>query len=48
MVMVIKKPRVNVAFAERRLNGGEVHGQTSIVNKGGEFERIRVNGNRVT
>ena len=33
MMMVVEKPRVNVAFAQRRLDGGEVHGQTSIVNK---------------
>ena len=33
MVMVVEQPRVNVAFAQRRLDGSEVHGQTSIVNK---------------
>jgi hypothetical protein len=33
MVMVVKKPRVNVAFAQYRLDGIEIHGQTSIVNK---------------
>ncbi len=33
MVVVVEKPRVNVAFAQRRLDGSEVHGQTPIVNK---------------
>jgi len=33
MVVVVEKPRVNVAFAQRRLDGGKVHEQTSIVNK---------------
>src|SRR6266581_2193470 len=33
MMMVVEQPRVNVAFAQRRLDSSEVHGQTSIVNK---------------
>ena len=34
VVVIAKEPRVDIAFAQGRLNGGEVHGQTSIVNKG--------------
>ena len=33
MMMVVEQPRVDIAFAQRRLYGGQVHGQTSIVNK---------------
>lgn len=43
MMMVVKKPSIDVAFAQRSLYSGEVHGQTSIVNKGadlGESRRI--------
>jgi hypothetical protein len=32
--MIVKQPRVDVAFAQRRLDGSQVHGQTSIVNNG--------------
>ena len=34
MMVIVEKPRVDVAFAQRRLDGGKVHGQTSIVNNG--------------
>src|SRR5277367_2850384 len=34
MMVIVEKPRVNIAFAQRRLNGGQVHGRTSIVNNG--------------
>src|SRR5580658_402626 len=40
MMVVVEQPRVNIAFAQGRLDGGEVHGQTSIVNNEGEFGRI--------
>src|SRR5437879_9995365 len=40
MMVVIEEPGVGVALAQRGLNGGEIHGQTSIVNKGEEFRRI--------
>src|ERR1043165_9625466 len=40
VMMVTEQPRVNIAFAQRRLDGGQVHGQTSIANKGKEFGRI--------
>jgi hypothetical protein len=43
MVMITEQPGVNIAFAQRRLNGSQIHGQTSIVNKGmslGEFSRL--------
>src|ERR1035438_1063675 len=33
MMMIVEKPRVHVAFAQRRLNGSQIHGQTLIVNK---------------
>src|SRR4029077_15232950 len=33
MMMVVEQPRVDVAFAQRRLYGRQVHWQTSIVNK---------------
>src|SRR4029077_11252720 len=33
MMMVVEQPRVDVAFAQRRLYGRQVHEQTSIVNK---------------
>jgi hypothetical protein len=39
-MVIVKKPSVDVAFAQRSLNGGEIHGQTSIVNNAGEFGRI--------
>jgi hypothetical protein len=42
-VMITEQPGVNIAFAQRRLNGSQIHGQTSIVNKGmslGEFSRL--------
>src|SRR5271166_541036 len=45
MMMVVEQPRVDVAFAQRRLDGGEVHGQTPIVNKRedlGEFANVFV------
>ena len=44
MVMVVEQPRVNIAFAQCRLDGSEVHGQTFIVNKSkdlGESGRAR-------
>jgi hypothetical protein len=34
MMVVVEQPRVDVAFAERRLDGSQVHGQTPIVNNG--------------
>jgi hypothetical protein len=37
MMMVVKKPSIDVAFAERGLDGGEVHEQTSIVNNAAEL-----------
>jgi hypothetical protein len=40
VVVVIKEPGVDVPFAQRRLDGGQVHGQTSIVIKAEGFERI--------
>src|SRR3984957_5870442 len=40
MVMVVEKPAVDVPFAQCSLDGGQVHGQTSIVNKAEAFERI--------
>ena len=40
MVVIVKQPRVDVAFAQGRLDSGEVHGQTSIVNKRKDFGRI--------
>src|SRR5579863_902244 len=40
MVMVVKQPGVDVPFAQRSLDGGQVHGQTSIVNKVSDFGRI--------
>src|SRR5947209_8161265 len=36
-MMVIKQPRINVAFLQRRLDGRQVHGQTIIVNKAGKL-----------
>ncbi len=33
MVVIVEKPRINIAFAQRRLNGSQVHGEASIVNK---------------
>jgi hypothetical protein len=42
VMVVVKEPGIDVALAQRSLNGGEIHGQTSIVNKGKEFGRIRV------
>jgi hypothetical protein len=32
-MMVIEEPRIDVAFAQRRLDGIQLHGQTPIVNK---------------
>src|SRR5579864_9283420 len=40
MVVIAEQPGIDVAFAQLRLNGSKVHGQTSIVNKGREFGRI--------
>src|SRR5580693_9037973 len=40
MVMVVEKPAVDVPFAQCSVDGGQVHGQTSIVNKAEAFERI--------
>src|ERR1700732_1788382 len=37
MMMVVKEPAVEVTFAQRSLNGGEAHGQTTIVNKDREL-----------
>src|SRR6267378_200013 len=37
MMMVVKEPAVEVTFAQRSLNGGEVHGQTTIVNNDREL-----------
>jgi hypothetical protein len=36
-MMIVEQPGINVAFAQGRLNGRQVHGQTSIVNKGTEL-----------
>src|ERR1700691_4641534 len=33
MMMIVEKPRVHVAFAQRKLNGSQIHGQSLIVNK---------------
>src|SRR5579863_4296348 len=33
MVVVVKKPGVDIAFAQGRLNGSQVHEQTTILNK---------------
>src|ERR1700687_3627313 len=33
MMVVVEEPRVNVAFAQRRLDRSQVHRETSIVNK---------------
>ena len=33
-VVVVKKPGIDITFAERSLNRGQVHGQTVIVNDG--------------
>src|SRR5215467_13486104 len=41
MMVIVKKPRVDIAFAEGRLNGGKVHGQITIVNKEMEFRESR-------
>src|SRR5258705_3632029 len=43
MMVVIEQPRVDVAFAQSRLNGGQVHGQTSIVNKSQDLSESRMN-----
>src|ERR1700729_1660062 len=40
MVVVVEQPGVDVPFAQRGLDGGQVHEQTSIVNKVGDFGRI--------
>src|SRR2546427_4952898 len=40
MMMVVEEPTVDVALVQRRLNGRQVHGQASIVNKGSEFGRM--------
>src|ERR1700680_1793502 len=37
MMMVVKEPTVEVTFAQRSLNGGEVHGRTTIVNNDKEL-----------
>ena len=37
MMMVVEKPGVDVALAQRGLDGGEVHGQTTILNKCSDF-----------
>ena len=44
MVMVAEQPGVNVAFAQRRLDGSKVHGQTSIVNKSKDLGEFRASG----
>ena len=41
MMMVVEQPRVDIAFAQRRLYGGQVHGQTSIVNKRKDLSESR-------
>jgi hypothetical protein len=35
--MIVEKPRVDIAFPQRSLDGRQVHGQTSIVNKWGNL-----------
>src|SRR5580704_17246601 len=37
MMMVVEQPRVDVTFAERRLDGSNVHGEIPIVNNGGDL-----------
>ena len=37
MMMVIEQPGIDVAFAKGGLNGGEVHGQRTILNKCGDL-----------
>ncbi len=42
MMVVVEQPRVDVAFAQRRLDGSQVHGQTPIVNNGKDLgESVR-------
>jgi hypothetical protein len=41
MVVIVKQPRVNIAFAQRRLDGSQLHGQTFIVNNGKDLSESR-------
>ena len=34
MMVIVKKPGIDVPLAERGLDGGKIHGQTTILNKG--------------
>ena len=47
MMVIVEQPGIDVAFAERRLNSGEVHGQNFIVNNTLEFrEWVGEGGNQ--
>ena len=37
MVVIGKQPRVDISFAQRRLDGSQLHGQTFIVNNGNDL-----------
>jgi len=37
MMVIVKKPSVNVALAQSRLDSGEIHGQMTILNKSEEL-----------
>jgi hypothetical protein len=38
--VIVEKPRVDVAFAQRGLNGWEIHEQTIILNKRDELREL--------
>ena len=41
MMVIVEKPGINVALAQSGLYGGKVHGQTTILIKGGDLGESR-------
>jgi hypothetical protein len=40
MMVIVKKPGVNIALAERGLYGGKIHGQATILNNGSDLSEL--------
>jgi hypothetical protein len=41
VMVIVKKPRVDVPLAQRGLYGGKIHGQTTILNNEGDLSELR-------
>jgi hypothetical protein len=44
VMVIVKKPGVDVPLAERGLYGGKIHGQTTILTNGGDLSELSATG----